>query len=36
MINTKRVGGNLLLELLEHPAGSFVKEDGEVVTHGKP
>ena len=25
-----------LLDLLEHPAGSFVKEDGEVVTHGKP
>jgi len=25
-----------VLELLEHPAGSFVKEDGEVVTHGKP
>ncbi len=25
-----------VLELLEHPAGSFVKEDGEVVTYGKP
>ena len=25
-----------VLELLEHPAGSYVKEDGEVVTYGKP
>jgi len=24
-----------VLDLLDHPAGSFVKEDGEVVTHTK-
>jgi arsenate reductase len=24
-----------VLDLLEHPAGSFVKEDGEIVTRGK-
>jgi arsenate reductase len=24
-----------VLDLLEHPAGSFVKEDGEVVTRAK-